>query len=317
VRRDTALARRWNHNVLARRGANGTCEYCCDNRVNGTRAERPANRRGCVPCVSGTKWNSTTVPCTEDGDADEDDDESKDSKCEDDTIPDPREGPQQTDVEAKDLKCTIDDRNNCKAPQIPETRPDGKENDSSFKPRCLNSDEKDKTTCDAKQQFMEITASPDGKAKKTCRPTRKYERKKKERIRKLEDKFRDLWESRKADRAKKDQEKKERKQKAEEERKQQEKTAEDKKKKKAKSYKCGMTTAMVAGQEIAGLIPANTAGSKGTIKSYMDMTACYFDAEFVDSDEFLGYWPSDVKVDDIGIGVVGCFTVRPCKRHIG
>lgn len=219
---------------------------------------------------------------------------------------DPKEGSQKSDTDPKDLKCAIDDEKDCKPPKVPETRPNGKENDASFKPQCLDVDENDKTKCDEKQQFTEVTVGPDGKAKRNCKPTRQYENKKKGRWEKMKDKFKQRWDETKSDREKKEEERKSRREKIDQGK---EKQKEDKKKKKIKSYKCGMATAMEAGQQIAGLIPtkrdlAKREGGNADIESYMDMTACYFDADFVDADDFLDFWPSDVNVDDIGIDVV-------------
>lgn len=189
----------------------------------------------------------------------------------------------------------------------------GGENDASFKPKCLDWDENDETKCDRKQQYAAVTVGPNGKAKKTCKPTRQYQNKKKSRWSKMKNKFKKRWEDKKEERAKQDEERKARKDKIEEGRKRKEKETNDKKKKKIKSFKCGMATAMVAGQQIAGLIPTKRAllrrEGNAEIESYMDMTACYFDADFVEDDQFLEYFPSDVNVDDIGTGVVSFFTI--------
>lgn len=119
------------------------------------------------------------------------------------------------------------------------------------------------------------------------------EKTKKDRFQKLKDKFRKLWEERKPDRAKRGDERKERQKKIEQWKTDEEKKANDDKKKRIKSYKCGMATAMVAGQEIAGLIPTKSARVKRDgnkeVESYMDMTACYFDEDFINSEGFKDY----------------------------
>jgi hypothetical protein len=250
------------------------------------------------------------VTCINDGSGEEDENKRK-GNCPDGTILDPKEGPQNPTAEAKDLKCALDDEKDCKPPKLPETRPNGKENDASFIPKCFDADESD-TKCDEKQQYVEVTAGSDGKAKKTCKPTRQYENKKKNRLQKMKDKFKQRWEEKKEERAKKDEERKGRESKIEEGRKKKEKEGEDRKKMRSKLAKCSMAAVLEKGQEVAGLIPqkrdlVKRDGGNSEVESYMDMTACYFDAEFVENDEFLDYWPSDINVDDIGIGVVSFF----------
>ncbi|KAF2121021.1 hypothetical protein BDV96DRAFT_595404 [Lophiotrema nucula] len=290
-----------NH-LFVRDDGGGACEDRCKKRCKGRRIKDPRNCQRCIPCVSGTKPDPFHITCINN-----DEDENRKGNCPDDTVLDPKEGPQKPDADPKDLKCAIDDEKDCKPPKIPETRPSGKENDASFKPQCLDVDENDKTKCDDKQQFMETTVGPDGKAKRICKPTRQYENKKKGRWEKMKDKFKKRWEDKRDERAKKDEERKTRRTNIDENKQRKEKEVEDKKKKKIKSYRCGMATAMEAGQKIAGLIPtkrlARRDGEGEKIDSYMDMIACYFDADFVDSDEFLDYWPSDINVDDIGIDV--------------
>ncbi|KAF2681951.1 hypothetical protein K458DRAFT_433343 [Lentithecium fluviatile CBS 122367] len=258
--------------------------------------------------------------CLKNGEGSEDPDK-KQKGCPTDTILDAKEGPQKIDADTKDLKCAIDDTKDCKPPKVSETRPDGKENDSNFKPRCLDVDENDKTKCDEKHQYTEVTTGPDGKAKRKCKPTRQYQNKKKSRMQKSKDKFKKAWEDRKEQRAKKEEERnarkakieeeyKEKQRKLDEEKKKQEeekKKQEQEKKKRVKSYKCGMASVIVAGQQIAGLIPTKKRGlekrGNADIESYMDMSACYFDADFVEDDGFLEYWPSDINIDDVGDGV--------------
>ncbi|KAF2790970.1 hypothetical protein K505DRAFT_389909 [Melanomma pulvis-pyrius CBS 109.77] len=290
-----------NH-LFIRDGNGRACEDRCKKRCKGRRIKDPTNCQRCISCVSGTNPDPLHITCINN-----DEDKKRKGNCPDDKILDPKEGPQKLDADPKDVKCAIDDEKNCKPPKIPETRPNGKENDVSFKPQCVDVDENDKTKCDDKQQFMKTTVGPDGKAKRTCKPTSQYENKKKNRWEKLKDKFKKRWEDKKDERAKKDEERKTRRTDIDDKKKRKEKEVEDKKKKKIKTYRCGMATAMVAGQEIAGLIPtkrlARRDGEGQEIDSYMDMTACYFDADFVDSDEFLDYWPSDINVDDIEIKV--------------
>ncbi|ORY00548.1 hypothetical protein BCR34DRAFT_606231 [Clohesyomyces aquaticus] len=250
-----------------------------------------------------------TICVKDDEKSDDEDQKKRKGNCPDNKVLDLKEGPQKPETTANDLKCAIDDEKDCKPPKLPETRQNGKEIDDTFKPKCLDADDNDKTKCDENQQFTEVTVGPDGKGRKTCRPTRQYQNKKKTRMEKLKDKFKKMWDDAKDDRKKKDEERKARKEKIEEEKKKKSKKIEDDKKKKIKSYKCGMATAMVAGQEIAGLKPSKRRLAKregdgqAHVDSYMDMTACYFDAEFVDSDDFLQYWPADFNVDEIGINV--------------
>jgi hypothetical protein len=295
--------------LFDRQGEGDSCEDRCKKRCKGKRVKDPSNCRRCIPCLFGTKPDPLHVACIKDDQSNEDPERKRKGNCPGDTVLDSKEGPQRPSVNANDLKCIIDDEKDCKPPKVPETRPNGKENDASFKPQCLDADENDKTKCDEKQQYAEISVGPDGKAKKTCRPTRQYENKKKNRWDKLKDKYKKIWEERKEERAKKAEERKARKEKIEEGKKQKQKKADNDRKKRLKSYKCGMATAMVAGQKIAGLIKrkrdlASRGEERQEIESYMDMTACYFDADFVEADEFLEYWPSDVNVDEIGPDVV-------------
>jgi hypothetical protein len=310
-----------DHDLLFQRADGDACEDRCKRRCKGKRIKDPSNCRRCIPCVPGTKPDPLHITCVKDGDSNENQNQEQDKKrkgnCPDDTVLDLKEGPQNPDANPGDLKCAIDDEKDCKPPKLPQTRPKGQENDASFKPACLDADENDKTKCDEKQQFVEVTVGPDGKAKKTCRPTRQYTEKKKNRWQKLTDKYKKSWEERKEERAKKDKDREEKQKKIEEGRKQKEKNRNDNKKKQIKEYRCAMATAMVAGQEIAGLIPKKMAlakrGGKEEIDSYMDMIACYFDAEFVEDPQFLEYFPSDVNVDDIGIDVV-CFILSKSKQ---
>lgn len=297
-----------SHDVLAPRASGGACEDRCKKKCRGRRVKDPNDCRRCVPCAPGKKPDPDHNTCISDGNSN--DDENK-KRCPDGAVPDPKQGPQELD--ATTFYCTIDDQKDCKPPKLSETRPNGKENDGPFKPKCLDPDENDKTKCDEKKQFAEVSVGPNGKAKKTCRPTRQYQDKKKSRWSKMKDKFKAKWENDKGARKDKEEARKDRSKKIQEGRK---KKAQDKKKR-IKSYKCGMATAIEVGQEIAGLIPTDSHrrrdGNKD-IESYMDMVACYFDVEFVQDDQFLEYFPSDVNVDEIGTDIVGV-TVPSVEGH--
>jgi hypothetical protein len=253
------------------------------------------------------KPDPTRTVCIKD-DASEENDKQRKGNCPGDSVLDRKEGPQKMDVDVKDLKCAIDDEKDCKPPTVPETRPNGLENNASFKPKCLDLKEDDKTTCDADQQYTEVLIGPDGKAKRSCRPTRQYEAKKRNRWQNMKDKFRQRWNERKEERAKKDEEREARRQAIQDGNQKKEKEAGDKKKKKEKSYKCGMVTALLDGRNIKDLLPIRRdlapREDNSNIDSYMDMTTCWFDEGFVNDDAFLDFFPQDVNVDDIGIEIV-------------
>ena len=95
------------------------------------KGQKPKPGGDACECPAGQKPKAT-------GDGCEDDPEKKrKSKCPGTTVLDPKEG---QDPDTPNPKCQIDDEADCKKPKIPATRPEGKENDASYKVDCAEPD---------------------------------------------------------------------------------------------------------------------------------------------------------------------------------
>lgn len=199
-------------------------------------------------------------------------------------------------------KCQIDDEKDCPKPKIPATRPDGMENDASFKVAC-GEPEKDGPKCNEKTQYAHVYVDSEGKATRTCKQTKKYQERKRTKptTSDLRTKIKDSWNKLKPEYDKRNRERQEsldKLKRLEEERNRRAKELGDKardadNKKKERQAKCNTHIALLMGA---------TSGKLDGEHPY-DWTTDYFDEEFVSSDERLQDWPDEINVDEISSDV--------------
>ncbi|KAF2824666.1 hypothetical protein CC86DRAFT_296063 [Ophiobolus disseminans] len=221
--------------------------------------------------------------------------------CPGNTVLDPKQG---WDPKPMDPKCQIDDEKDCPKPKVPATRPDGSENDASYKVGCgeVDKDESKRPKCDPKSQYVH-TEVREGKATQECKQTRKYYDRKREKPtnKDLRAKFKDQWNKLKPEYDKKNKEREENLKKlkniqAEREKhwKDENRKLEEKQdKKKVRQSKCGTVVSLLLG------VAYNAANTKRDGEHPYDWTTDYFDEEFVASDDRLKDWPDEVDVDKI------------------
>lgn len=199
-------------------------------------------------------------------------------------------------------KCQIDDEKDCPKPKIPETRPEGMENDASYKVGC-GDPEKDPPKCNQKTQYAHVYVDSEGKATQTCKQTKKYQDRKKGKPTNgdLRARIKDSWNKLKPDYDKRNKERQdaleklkslqeERNKRAEE---QDKKETDAKNKKKERQAKCNTPIALLMGAASSQLV-----GKRDGEHPY-DWTTDFFDEEFVSSDERLQDWPDEINVDEI------------------
>ncbi|KAH7090486.1 hypothetical protein FB567DRAFT_617949 [Paraphoma chrysanthemicola] len=221
--------------------------------------------------------------------------------CPGDTVLDPKQG---WDAKPEAPRCQIDDEKDCPKPKVPATRPDGLENDTSFKVACgePDKDESKRPKCDPKNQYVHVFVDSDGKAVESCKQTRKYYDRKRTKPTDsdVRAKIKDTWNKMKPDYDKREQERKDSLKKLKEiqeqrdrELKDQEKLKEANDRKKERQAKCSTPIALLLGAAY------NEAMNKRDGEHPYDWTTDYFDEDFISSDDRLKEWPEDLDVGQI------------------
>ncbi|KAF2653778.1 hypothetical protein K491DRAFT_717745 [Lophiostoma macrostomum CBS 122681] len=217
----------------------------------------------------------------------DDDKKKRKGKCRNGFMLDPKEGPQ--DENAENPICTPDDDEKCPSGQIAETRKDG-DTDPNNKKKCAQPDDNNRKQCDTKKYYIEVTiqTNPDGseKAVEKCKTTRQYEDRKKGRMEKFKVWKQISWEA--------DKEKKEAEKKAQEEADRKAKEEQDKKDdRKKRTGKCLPVVALMTGIDFVASKRSVPLARRDDEHPY-SWTTDYFDEDFVQSDDILTYWPSDL-----------------------
>ncbi|KAH8711914.1 hypothetical protein GQ44DRAFT_626345 [Phaeosphaeriaceae sp. PMI808] len=272
----------------------GSCEENCPN------GHEKNGRGGC--CPTGQKPRAKGDGCeVNDGN----DGNDRKGKCPDGTVLDPKEG---WDPKVGDPKCQIDDGKSCPSPKIPATRPAGNENDASYKVECGEPDKDNRPKCDPKTQYTEVYVDSNGKAKETCKQTRKYQDRKKAKSKdpSFKAKIQDLYNKVKPDQDKKDEQRKNSLKKLKEiqaDRDRKFKDMDDKIKEanhkvKEREHKCNVHIALLLG---AAYEAKNM--RRAEEDSPYSWTTDYFDEEFVGSDDRLTEWPQEIDINQISANV--------------
>jgi hypothetical protein len=208
---------------------------------------------------------------------------------------DPKEGPQDPNVD--NPVCTPDDDEKCPSGQIAETRKDG-DNDPNNTKKCANPDENNPKQCNSKKHYVEVTiqTNPSGskKAVEKCRTTRQYRSRKKGRMEKFKVWKQTSWQAEKErkEAERKAQEEADRKAKEEADKKaQEEQDKEDHRKK--RTGKCLPVVALMTGIEYVAAKRSVPLARRDEEHPY-SWTTEFFDEDFMESNDILEYWPSDL-----------------------
>ncbi|KAF2175663.1 hypothetical protein K469DRAFT_701579 [Zopfia rhizophila CBS 207.26] len=276
--------------------------------------KRQANGQACEKeCPAGEKPGANGK-CEKANDADP----KKKGKYPEGQILDPAEGGQ--DELTEKPVCVPDDSKKCPAGQVPGTRDPG-DMDPNKKVECgKEPEEKDKAKCDEKRQYKKVQIQPTldsgNKAVEFCERTRKYERGKNKKIDEIKPKKQQKWDSEKDEREKKKKEEEEKKKKEEEEKKKKQEEMKKKEmdsKKKTRIGRCLPLAAFLdagmaqisAKRDLEEIEARNTTlEARDGIDSDnpWEWTTEYFDEDFLQTDEMLDLWPSDIEFNpDIDI----------------
>ncbi|KAF1999307.1 hypothetical protein P154DRAFT_577029 [Amniculicola lignicola CBS 123094] len=278
--------------------------------------------KGC--CPAGQKQNPTGDACELDcgkerpgpdgkcptKSQEDKDKENRKGKCPLGQMLDPIEGGQ--DINTPNPKCVPDDFDNCGPGEIPQTRSPG-DNDPNKKADCAKPDEKNRKKCDPKRHYTEVNVYEDGNGKKvaseTCKPTRKFQEKKKGRLDRMKEWKQKKWDSEKGERDKKKNEKlqkeneekdrKDREQKEQEKQKnEQDRKQRDKEGKQLRMGKCLPVVGLIEAFGAAAGLKRSAEIESREGESEYEWVADYFDEDFVQGEDILQYWPSDVNLDE-------------------
>ncbi|KAJ4304609.1 hypothetical protein N0V90_000135 [Kalmusia sp. IMI 367209] len=238
------------------------------------------------------------------GGCEEDVERNRKGQCPDGQVLDPKEG-QKPDT--PNPKCQIDDEKDCKKPKIPATRPEGKENDSSYIVDCGQPEEESqRPKCNARTHYAFTWVDTDGKAHEECKKTNQFKERKKNKVSKLRSKLKDKWNKQKPQREEQEKarqaklnELKDHQAKLQKEMEEREKLKEQNDKKKSRMGKCSTVTALMIG------VAQNTAQKRDEEHPY-DWTSDYFDEDFMTSDDRLKDWPSDIDIDSVACVTDNC-----------
>jgi hypothetical protein len=228
-------------------------------------------------------------------------------KCPDGLVLDPREG---NSADDPNPKCQIDDEKNCQPPKLPATRPAESSLDKEYKVKCGEPPkEEDKAKCISKTHYVFRTCSnwggmhERGGMRERCEKTQRFKDKKRQKAKDQEfrRKQKETWDrDHQEARKKKDEERKrqlealeEERRKMEQERERVQKLEQANDKKKARMGKCAPVTALMIGVQVHASL------KREDQEDPYDWTTDYFDEPFIDSDDFLTYWPEGVDVETI------------------
>lgn len=251
---------------------------------------------GC--CPKGQKPSPRGENC--EADKSQGDETKRKGKCKGDTVLDPKHGPQ--DAAAENPVCAIDDQKDCKPPKVAATRPEGKENDATYKVKCGDPDPNKRAKCDPKIHYVDVYVTDDGIVTETCKRNRQYKEKKRNKVNDLKSKLKEKWKTDKPARDKKEQERKDNVKKLAQKNKEiqeniekQQKIDKDNEKKRRQVGKCMPVTALMAGIDFVMKRKRD-----GEVNPY-DMTTDYFDEDFIEkSNDVLNIWPSDLDIGQYG-----------------
>ncbi|KAF2824662.1 hypothetical protein CC86DRAFT_395146 [Ophiobolus disseminans] len=269
---------------------------CQDNCPSG---QEKNDKGGC--CPTGQKPKAKGDGCEPKQPNNDDKDKDK-GKCPDGKMLDPKEG---WDPKTTQPKCQIDDEKTCAKPKVPGTRPDGKENDASYKVECgePEKDENKRPKCDPKTQYVHTNVQSTGQAVQSCKQTRKFYDRKREKptSKDLKTRVRELWNKLKDrySRENKDREANLKKLKEiEEKRAKEDKERTDKLNDKKDKQKRRMSECSTSRSILIGAVVKEATGKRDGEHPY-DWTTDYFDEEFVSSDDRLKDWAAEVDVEKI------------------